>query len=165
MLFDAMHNDVADVDVVTSLTAGQTSSTAGYAECPCASAAGDLPPVNRQEHLAHDPTVNLLTYGVGCKAHDAARSVCHDRNLASPCHGVPPPSSNCPEGSDSTWCNDPWCFVDPAKCDILNSHSSAFPSSGRYFSYATCAAVNRRDIASNPLKGKVLRVSAHAHMP
>jgi hypothetical protein len=53
--------------------------------------------------------------------------------------------TDCKEGSDSPWCQDKWCYVDPCNCDIevLPKKSTYLPGStfqGKtvYYSYATC---------------------------
>lgn len=40
-----------------------------------------------------------------------------------------------------TWCNDPWCYVDPCACDVKATKSSYFPAMLVY-SYATCGSRN-----------------------
>lgn len=42
-----------------------------------------------------------------------------------------------------TWCNDPWCYVDPCACDVKATKSSYFPTDPQLtYSYATCGSRN-----------------------
>jgi hypothetical protein len=58
----------------------------------------------------------------------------------------------CLDGGSSfgaDWCDDPWCYVDPAKCDQHVYVSSYFPNAELYFSYQSCDA----DFAGNTWVG------------
>ena len=110
----------------------------GNEACPC------LTNETVSDIRTEDLTVSLLeslgdvdpyTYGIGCGAYDAATHSCItgglctiDPNLA------PQPSSAC----DQSYCGRNFCYIDPKNCSLLNRRSQFFPSSDRFYSYASC---------------------------
>lgn len=134
----------------------------GDPRCKCAPSVEMLPSVLESERVAYDVAVNMTTYGVTCGQHDKERPLCASTPTVGVCDGsVQPPPSQC-TGDGKEWCSDRWCYVDPANCSVAMSHSRAFPSSGRYYSYATCGNLDVYS-ATKPLAGKVLSLGIQSN--
>ena len=77
-------------------------------------------------------------YGESCKKHqEPASSSCYD--VAS--------GAELPASERASWCDSPWCYVDPANCRASDTAESGyFSSSGTVgalvYSYATCGSTD-----------------------
>mmetsp|Transcript_2604 Transcript_2604/g.6009 ORF Transcript_2604/g.6009 Transcript_2604/m.6009 type:complete len:477 (+) Transcript_2604:39-1469(+) len=95
------------------------------------------------EGSAQCPCINVTeaSYGFGCRDHDSDGMV----------------NSECNSTSAPGWCDDHWCYVDPANCYATNKPSSRLDA---HWSYTTCGY---RDLFSlsnitESIRGKVLKV-------
>jgi len=74
------------------------------------------------------------SYGETCQKHlEPGAGDCFNITASPPYEKI--------ESEQATWCNDPWCYVDPCACDVKATQSSYFKSMLAY-SYATCGASN-----------------------
>ena len=79
---------------------------------------------------------NGATYGGGgCSKHDLTLSSGNDVGQCADEAGTPL------EGAPA-WCSKMWCWVDPTRCDRLNTLSSKFQSPKVAYSYETCGDAN-----------------------
>jgi len=73
-------------------------------------------------------------YGETCKAHlEPGAADCFDQTTDPPTAKI--------LTDQKTWCNDPWCYVDPCACDVQATPSTYFPTAWTY-SYSTCGGRN-----------------------
>lgn len=129
--------------------------------CPCIAAA-DAPAWSADfDHAYYNASlgadIDLLTYGIGCAAHDNASLTCTNRSLACSDNIFPVPNE-CEHSY--AWCADSWCYVDPS-CELARSVSFIDLGSTRVWSYAACGTVDRftmEDSLSDQLRAQVLRV-------
>jgi hypothetical protein len=136
----------------------------GFSECPCIDQKHPtINPLNESDldkaFFGDVPTIDLSTYGFGCKAHDISIPTCLNGCLGS--YNVLPPTIDC----DVSWCYRKFCWVDPSNCRLLNRPSYFLPDSSRFYSYATCGDMDmfsqNKRLAS--LRGKVLRAGFNSN--
>jgi len=74
-------------------------------------------------------------YGESCKSHkEPGASACFDITLTVPVEKT---------GSDkASWCDDPWCYVDPCACAASDPTASDYFPAMLSYSYATCGSAN-----------------------
>jgi len=136
----------------------------GSPSCPCVKNLDKEFPIHPSDttealyqNLGDIYRANISSYGLGCKTHDKGTPMCHETDLSMI---FPPPSSY-----DKSWCGRPWCFVDPTNCALLNRRSNTFSKSGRFYSYATCGAMDffTKENRIAALEGRVLNVGMNAN--
>lgn len=166
-----MSSPVLALLLIVLVSLARATSPLGDPSCACIASASSLPSITSAEHLAYDGTLDLNSYGILCGAHDAGRSTCND-TAPSWCAGVMPRPPICnPALYTRDWCDREWCYVeDPIACGqsterLKYTHSLAFPTSSRYYSYATCADLDTY-YKSDPyhrIAGRVLRVGIQSN--
>ena len=124
--------------------------------CPCATSG--LPAISAAESAEY-PDIDTGSYGIGCGKHDVGTAVCNRKSTDTTCIRVMPVPLHC--SADDSWCGASWCYVNTSGCQLTHAPSDYFPSSLRFYSYATCGyadefANGKR--AAEALRGSVLRV-------
>lgn len=135
------NNEKNDIQKLTTI------QFAGDSLCPCLTFnSSDLNPIHPNDIAAksNDPIISndLDNFGIGCKPHDLPRSVCTadipacnaNNNNNSSSEELIKTTAEC----DRSWCKRRWCYIDITNCRLLHKRSTTFPSSDRYYSYATC---------------------------
>jgi len=107
-------------------------------------------------------SLNLSVYGLGCNAH--ADLLCQPPAPPAPgsmCDNVRPLPKVCQPRQRPSWCQNQWCYVDNAHCDVEFKHSMNFPRSSRFFSYASCGFMDSYsgEAVRNSMRGKVVRIA------
>ena len=115
------------------------SISSGYSNCPCVD---EVPPlIEEDEAIANGWGIdNITNYGIGCDKHDKKYNNFCQSNDTTP--GL---------------CKSEFCYVDPLNCNLPNRQSHRFPSSPRYFSFATCGYTDEWSRDPIRLKGEVLQ--------
>ena len=115
-------------------------SSSGQNSCPCIDEVPSL--TEEDEAIAISWGINNISnYGIKCDKHDQKYN-----NLYC-------------QGNDTTpsLCKSEFCYVDPLDCNLPNRQSHRFPSSPRYFSFATCGYTDEWSRDPIRLQGKVLQ--------
>jgi len=121
------------------LCIGEVNSS-GQNSCPCIDEVPQL--TEEDEAIAISWGINnIANYGIGCDKHDQKYN-----NLYC-------------QGNDTTpsLCKSEFCYVDPLDCNLPNRQSHRFPSSPRYFSFATCGYTDEWSRDPIRLQGKILQ--------
>lgn len=123
-----------------AVVAAQGPLTAGDVQCRCVNSS-DLGPAAAAANISSG-------FGIGCAAHWQRNG---GGNLSewAQCKG---------SIAARPWCNNSWCFVNPANCSLPTSVTGDQPL---YYSYQTCGHLDSvsPEAASTALQGQVLRVA------
>lgn len=60
-------------------------------------------------------------------------------------------TSDTTSGTKASWCDDPWCYVDPCQCDASDVGQSTYFNDEISFSYSTCGSVDKYTEAETTL--------------
>merc|ERR1712178_521408 len=52
------------------------------------------------------------------------------------------PPEQMPQSQQASWCNEPWCYVDPCNCDASDATKSDYFPGTLFYSTATCGSKN-----------------------
>lgn len=95
----------------------------GLAGCKCkAGSAKQTPAQGKPAYVGQ-----VESYGYGCMAHDKGKGSCATATDTAP-------------GQPNDWCNDAWCVVDPASCNLKATGLTYTAPTNDYFAYETCNA-------------------------
>jgi hypothetical protein len=47
-----------------------------------------------------------------------------------------------PQSQQASWCNEPWCYIDPCNCDASDGTKSDYFPGALFYSTATCGSKN-----------------------
>jgi len=147
----------------------QLDLSSGHPSCPCITDTELLPPLDFRDYTSPEAFstlglyVNDTSYGISCGAHDIPTPQCSPEKQAD-CNqrrNRIPETLSC----DLSWCQRSWCYVDPTNCTLNKRRHPSFPTSDRFYSYATCgdmdANTNNRRFAS--LEGQVFKMGLNAN--
>jgi len=74
-------------------------------------------------------------YGTSCKIHlEPGHAACADLTLSPP--------EQMPQSQQASWCNEPWCYIDPCNCDASDGTKSDYFPGALFYSTATCGSKN-----------------------
>jgi len=132
-----MSRAIAPLLALLGLRAPGLAAADGVAACPCinpythsslSGASGIVQYLSGGSLRREIPGSSVVytypaNYGNGCSAHD---------------NGLPP---SCTTDTRPSWCQVPWCYVDPSDCDgVTKVRTKYFPDvANLYFSYQTCS--------------------------
>ena len=142
LVFSLLGSDAATTDIVTSSL------------CPCAGR------VQLMDWKTGTEWENS-TFGFGCARHEENFTECTHAGLNAACDGtVVPHPANCNNGGGvPDYCNDAWCYVDPATCKLASTPSDDLNDAA--WSYAACGSIDSWSSGvtlAQSLSGQTLRV-------
>lgn len=158
-----LHSDLGDRNLLETVHSSQKPN--GDESCPCLSAESLVAlPIEEDLAGARDvlgEKVDLSLYGIGCAPHDVDATACAGIDECAT-------STPLPLGCGRSWCQRPWCFVDPDDCALLNRPSELFrgdDGAPRHYSYATCGFMDSFTYTErlNSLKNKTLKVAFNSN--